>query len=205
MKLHCPYLVFRLLCFLSFIFSAQLVSANKILTKEDNAIRFTENKGQIRNQFGFERPNVLFYGKSNNFSFHILKTGASFQLKEKALNNLSPKDNSNKSNISLYRVDMEWVNANTFAEVEKGDPFSDLENFYTGDQSNGVTDVSSYKSIRIINLYPGISIRWYQGKDGLEYDFEVSPGADISNIQLKINGAKSVKILRDCNIEINTQ
>jgi len=212
MKPHCPYPVLRLVCFLSFIFSTQFANANRIIFEEENAIRFTENKGQVKDQFGLERPDILFYGKSHNFTFHILKSGASVQLREnnqasrnvKALNSLTPKDNYNKTKCSLYRVEMEWVNANTFAEVEKGEAFSDLENFYIGDQPNGVTDVNSYKSIRIINLYPGISIRWYQGKDGLEYDFEVSPGADISNIQLKINGAKSFKILKDGNIEINT-
>ena len=48
-------------------------------TAAATAIDFTENKGQISDQFYKPRPDVLFSGEAGGLTFHIRDNGVSYQ------------------------------------------------------------------------------------------------------------------------------
>ena len=66
--------------------------------------------------------------------------------------------------------------------------------FLSGDSSEWRTDVPNYGSIVYRDLYPGIDLRCYGNGRQLEYDYIVSPGADYTQVRMRYDGAKSVRI-----------
>ncbi|MBV8053178.1 MAG: SBBP repeat-containing protein, partial [Acidobacteriaceae bacterium] len=54
--------------------------------------------------------------------------------------------------------------------------------------------------VRYASIYPGIDLVYYGNRGRLEYDFEISPGADARRIALKFGGAKRTSIDSDGNV-----
>jgi hypothetical protein len=108
------------------------------------------------------------------------------------------------SKTTTYRIDINWLNANSNFEIEKGEAELGFENFYTAACPNGVTNVKTYKEIKYKNIYNGIDLKWYQKNGALEYDFILQPGADPKKIQLEILGAEKISINKKGELEIKT-
>jgi hypothetical protein len=51
--------------------------------------------------------------------------------------------------------------------------------------------------VRRAGLYPGVDVVYYGQGSGLEYDFELAPGADPSLIRMRFDGATSVRLSAD--------
>ena len=62
------------------------------------------------------------------------------------------------------------------------------------DPSKWKKDIPHYGRVRYGQIYPGIDAVFYGNQRQLEYDFEVSPGADPAAIRLSFDGAKSLRI-----------
>ena len=56
------------------------------------------------------------------------------------------------------------------------------------------TGIPTFGRVHYAAVYPGIDMAWYGNSAGLEYDFEVAPGADPSRIGLTFAGAESVSV-----------
>jgi hypothetical protein len=56
------------------------------------------------------------------------------------------------------------------------------------------TGIPTYGRVRFSDVYPGIDLVYYGNQRQLEYDFELSAGADPSRIRLGLEGAKSLRI-----------
>jgi len=196
-------------------FSAFAFSKNGFI-KGQNALKFTENKGQLSDQNHQSRPDIHFYGHSQGMNFHLKGTGVSYQLsrvdqwKEITDPNVQGQKNATNQTIkvpqnsTLYRIDIDWVNANPLARPETGEAYPEFANYYLDVCPDGALGVKSYKSIRYKGIYSGIDLIWYEGKEGLEYDYELSPGADYRQIQMRISGAEKVKVNKQGALEIST-
>jgi hypothetical protein len=139
-------------------------------------IFFRENKGQVHDQLGWLRSDILFSGVINGLEFHLKNDGLQYQQRN--------------ASGDIYRVDVKWVNAKPSAEVKCGRQLPGEENFYN--QPKGglpITRVKQYESVTYHNLYPGIDLVWYIRGGNLEYDFIIHPGADPGIIQMEIKGA----------------
>jgi Big-like domain-containing protein/IPT/TIG domain-containing protein/beta-propeller repeat-containing protein len=62
------------------------------------------------------------------------------------------------------------------------------------DASKWRTGVPTYARVRYAGVYPGVDLVYYGDQRQLEYDFVVAPGASPKPIQLRFDGAKSVKL-----------
>lgn len=67
-------------------------------------------------------------------------------------------------------------------------------NYFRGPESRWVTGVPAFGRIRFEQVYPGIDVIYYWREGDLEYDFEVSPGADPGLIRLHAEGADELRI-----------
>jgi len=176
--------------------------------KNNSAISFTENKGQIHDQNYKLRPDVLFGGSDGNLVFHLKNNGISYQLnrvdtwkKESDLikNHADAKIQKDEEKLvadqsTIYRLDINWLNANTNAEVTKQNPLDGFNNYYLENCPNGALNVKSYQQITYQNIYEGIDLKWYEKDGRLEYDYLVSAGADYKQIQLEIKGADKITL-----------
>ena len=176
--------------------------------KTNSSISFTENKGQIHDQNYKSRPDVLFGGSDGNLVFHLKNNGISYQLnrvdtwkkesdlstKKAGFENAEAQTKLVADQTTIYRLDINWLNANTNAELTKQNPLDGYNNYYLENCPNGVLNVKSYQQITYQNIYDGIDLKWYEKDGHLEYDYLVSAGADYKQIQLEIKGADKLAL-----------
>jgi hypothetical protein len=176
--------------------------------KTNSGISFTENKGQIHDQNYKSRPDVLFGGSDGNLVFHLKNNGISYQLnrvdtwkkesdlstKKAGFENAEAETKLVADQRTIYRLDINWLNANTDAEVTKQNPLDGFNNYYSENCPNGALNVKSYQQITYQNIYDGIDLKWYEKDGHLEYDYLVRAGADYKQIQIEIKGADKLTL-----------
>ena len=176
--------------------------------KTNSSISFTENKGQMHDQNYKSQPDVLFGGSDGNLVFHLKNNGISYQLnrvdtwkkesdlstKKAGFENAEAETKIVADQTTIYRIDINWLNANTNAELIKEKPLDGFNNYYLENCPNGALNVKSYQQITYQNIYDGIDLKWYEKDGRLEYDYLVSAGADYKQIQLEIKGADKLAL-----------
>ena len=172
-------------------------------------ISFTENKGQIVDQNSNARPDVLFGGHSNGMTFHLRNSGISYQLSKinKTKEWIDPKTSQSTVIVdqrTIYRVDINWLNTNSNAQIIKGTSVVGFDNFYTTGKNEGILNVQSFEDVTYQNLYNGINLKWYQKDEQLKYDYICAAGSDYTQIKLQISGADQLFVDSDGNLIIET-
>ncbi|MCC6373112.1 MAG: gliding motility-associated C-terminal domain-containing protein [Bacteroidia bacterium] len=176
----------------------------------NNALSFTENKGQVYDQNNQSRPDVLFGGQSNGLVFHLRKNGISYQLNridkwktEKLNSGANKKENKPKGieQSTVYRVDINWLNTGHNPSILRGRELEGFSTFYT---SNNPVTVKSFGEITYQHLYKGIDLKWYEKNGELKYDYLCAPGSDYKKIKLQIEGALHLSINPKGELEIAT-
>jgi hypothetical protein len=179
---------------LTFFAGTAKKAANEV-TNQNPGISFTENKGQIHDQNYLPRPDVLFGAITKNMAVHIKRTGVSYQLyRVDRYNEIEdPKTKKKFKEIAqqtIYRVDLNWVNANSNVPTTQDEVLPGYNNYYLENCPNGALYVRSYKGVTLKNLYKGIDLHYY-GKCGeLKHDYIVAARADYRQIQVKVEGAQ---------------
>lgn len=187
--------------------------------REQLPVAFTENKGQVIDQNHRPRPDVLFGGSSNGLIFHLKRGGVSYQLervdewkteifdtKRGAILGAKLKDQIVKlpARTTVYRIDVNWVNANPNAELIREDQVGGEVNFFTNNTPGGITGVKTYEGLTYKNIYPGINLHYYSQSGHLKYDFIVAPNSNYRKIKLQINGAEKIELNAGGGITIKT-
>ena len=158
--------------------------------RSNTGISFTENKGQIHDQNYKPRPDVLFGGESNGLVFRLRNNGISYQLNridswKKREDPVVMKGHPKNFDTSLvpdqstiYRLDINWLNANTQATIQKGKAYEGYNNYYLESCPNGALKVKSFEDITYQNIYNGIDLKWYQKNGQLKYDYNGTKKTD---------------------------
>ena len=85
---------------------------------------------------------------------------------------------------------VEFEGANSQAYLEFKDPAPWVENYFLGaDSRSWKTGIHPYSVLYMRDVYPNISLRFYESKGQLEFDFILEPGADVRDIRMKIEGS----------------
>jgi hypothetical protein len=189
-------------------------AGNPNLNKEKTGnVSFTENKGQVHDQYNNPRPDVLFGGTDGSLIFHIRNNGISYQLqrvdKLKTFKIHNPiknviEDVQVPAQTSIQRLDIDWLNANEAIQISYGNTYEGYANFYMENCPKGVRNVRTYKDVTLNNIYDGISLKWYQKDGHLKYDYYVAPRADYTNIKLEIKGALEINLDNQGGLIIKT-
>ena len=173
-----------------------LVQASKWGNSEKNQYHFEENKGQVKElQTGKTASFVSFSLKQGNTTIFLLKNGGiAWQINkiESTDNSNSEKSvvsenetidaNSNFDNykIETYRMDMNFINANTSCIIETKGKSDDYVNY----NNHTISNVYQYQQITYKDIYPGIDWVIRSQKEGIKQEFIVHPGSDPSLIQM---------------------
>lgn len=199
--------------FLIFTFHINCLHAITDLPKTSTTLSFKENKGQVSDQYYKARPDVLFSGTAGNLLFHLKNNGIAYQLnrvdswtKQEGITPIRHgKENiAEPDQITIYRLDINWLNANTDASIKKGEVLEGYDNYYLETCPQGALHVKSYKNITYQQLYAGIDLKWYEKNGNLKYDYLVAAGADYKQIQLEFNGAEKLNISKKGELVIKT-
>jgi hypothetical protein len=159
-------------------------------------LSFEENRGQTD-------PRVKFISRGNGYSLFLTSTDAVLKLREPLASKHPPSREGNRSKFSAVRIRLKG--ANPAPEIAGVDELAGKSSYFIGrDPKRWHTDIPSFAGVRFRNIYPGVDLV-YRGEQGrLEYDLEVSPGADPARIKLEIDGARKLSLDRAGDLVITT-
>ncbi|MDZ4803237.1 MAG: LamG-like jellyroll fold domain-containing protein [Candidatus Eisenbacteria bacterium] len=85
-------------------------------------------------------------------------------------------------------------------------PAPHLSHYYSGsDPAAWHTAVRNFGAVRYAALYPGIDLVYHGGDGQLEYDFELSPGADWKQIRLHYDGVERLAVTPAGDLSVTTR
>jgi hypothetical protein len=177
------------------------------LPKETEVVCFAENKGQVTDQNGKSRPDILFGGSTKGVNFHLKKNGVSYQLnrvdKWKKIKLHTSNETVEKiDEATVYRLDFNWINTNPSVEVLPSQPLTGVSKFLNSGTKEIIS--GSFSELLYKGIYKGIDLKWYEKNGELEYDYIVEPGADYSQIKFEIKGAEEIRINKNNDLVIKT-
>src|SRR5215831_18365755 len=139
---------------------------------------FEPNVGQTDNR-------VQFLARGTGYGLFLTNDGAVLSL-------LGGKSAAQRSS-SVIRMSL--VGATGNAAAQGADILPGTSNYFLGnDPKRWHRNVAQYARVRYASVYPGVDLVYYGSQGQLEYDFEVAPGADPKNVQLKFDGAQKLEL-----------
>ena len=120
---------------------------------------------------------------------------------EAILNLSAPAGGPSRSETLRLRI----AGANPRTDVAGADPLPG-RSFYLKGQNHARwrTSVPQFRSVRYAEVYPGIDLVFYGNESRLEYDFVVSPGASLKQVQLEVSGAGRPRIASNGDLILPT-
>ncbi len=170
---------------------------------------FIENKGQWPAE-------VKYLSRIGGMDVWIMDSGVVYDyyqiIRDEANSdeNFNPIMSSEKSEHRNYRVKGHVVravleNTNSIAGASGKGELAAYYNYFIGnDPGKWANFVSLYKEVQIQNIYEGIDIRYYFDNGLVRYDYQVAAGADISRIQLQLEGADGYSVNQAGELQIRT-
>ncbi len=87
------------------------------------------------------------------------------------------------------------LNASRNAAVSGEKRLPGTVNYFMGnDREKWHTGLPTFERLRYKSVYPGTDLIYYGNKGSLEFDFQLSPGAAPSQIRMRFEGARSLRI-----------
>ncbi len=167
--------------------------------KTANAVAFTENKGQwdasVRFLARTSGANLWVTEQGMTLDYHsfVPEPGQRPELKE------TPKGTTYGSVLRFT-----FENARPSAALGQRKQIA-YENYFLGqDSSHWASRVGRFDEVQTPSLYDGIGIRYYFDHGSPRYDLIVKPGADPSQVSMKIDGAQDVRINESGCLELRT-
>lgn len=164
---------------------------------------FVENKGQWDQQVHFktEAGNSAFFLTRDGYSILInhpedyqrladFNHGHGFDsLAKQQFRSAAP----GQMRAHAFHVKFLGGNFNTKPIMEK--PLEGIENYFIGnDPAKWASGCKTYQAITYKNVYPKIDVRYYVEENQLKYDLVLYPGADVSDIQMRYDGADKLSV-----------
>ncbi|OUR94317.1 hypothetical protein A9Q87_01330 [Flavobacteriales bacterium 34_180_T64] len=177
-----------------------------LLERLNNKVLYQENKGQIVDTDGNQRPEILFTSYTNGVRTYFKKDGISYVFEK---HNIDAKEvtygddpesfldsgineEQDDFTVEMHRIDLNLIGASEDFEIITYGQDKAFDNYYLGHVQ--VEKVYGYEEVIYENIYPNIDMVLYTKDGGMKYDFIVHPGGDPNVIQFKIDGDSKVEI-----------
>jgi hypothetical protein len=173
---------------------------------QQQPLLFIENLGQVKNHKGVTADDILFTARNAGAQLYITATGIHYQFtraekQKQHINADNFKRTIPKTETHRFTVSLQGSNPHPQVITEK-------QSVYTESYINAGSNVSgarSYEQVTLKNVYEGIDWVLYNKNGFLEYDFIVRPGADVSQIKMKVTDADNVNINKNGSLTIKTR
>lgn len=163
-------------------------------------LAFTENKGQVTDQFQHQRKDIDFRLEAGGgLNIYIGNGEIHYQFSRTVQNSGAGRNEGIAED--MYRMDVELVGADKNAEPVKEDEQGYREYYYTGGNE---MEVHSFGRIIYKNIYPAVDWVLYVRDGQLKHEFVVRPGGNVADIKLKYSGATSLKLNADGSLAAAT-
>jgi uncharacterized protein YjdB len=179
---------------------------------------FSENRGQIADEAGRPRPDILFSAHSGGAQVFLTATGIHYQFAKTTYPDGYDMTGASKFSTEptkqaeleaqiineTYHFSLTLAGANTHPVIRRESKNRYTENFYLPQCPDGIIDVATYSRIVYQDIYPDIDWVVYSKDNHLKYDFIVRPGGDVSNIRLQVKNATGVRITKRGELQLQT-
>jgi hypothetical protein len=159
-------------------------------------LKFELNQGQAE-------PNIKFISRGNGYTLFLSANEALFALQKRGFSQTEQVENvantPAQSNVAIAGlVNLKFSNANPAATLSGEEPLSEHINYLHGrNPANFQMNVPTFGRVRYKEMYPGVDLVYYGNQQRLEYDFELSAGADPGAIRLNYDGADALDVNRE--------
>ncbi len=138
---------------------------------------------------GQSEPEARFTARGAGYSLELQSASGLFRL-------AGPK-----GSVVPKTIAMEMVNANRKAGIKGEGQLPGKANYFpTSDPKTWFSNIPTYSRVHYSSVYPGVDVSFYGNANRLEYDFTLQPGADPSQIQMKLTGSEQARIDSDGNL-----
>jgi hypothetical protein len=178
------------------LFLVILLPATALKAQYSN-IEFVENKGQWDSRIKFlgQASAGMFSVQQNGFMVVQHKPEDWAKIGELAHNHGLSELAKKALTLHSHAYKVEFLNGNKTAEIVPDKPLPGYNNYFIGnDPSKWASDCKVYQGITVKEVYPNVDVRYYSNAGALHYDLIVKPGADISRIALKYDGADKLEL-----------
>lgn len=164
---------------------------------------FTENKGQVTDQYGKVRNDIYFVSTISGMQLTIGENGLHYQWKRSA-DTACKKDALENEQFDAHRVDARLTNSSTPSNIITEQVSADFNNYYLAHCPRGITGVKKYGKVTLQNVYNNIDWVFYSNNGDVEYDFVVKPGGNPDDILMSYEGATELNISETGSLIITT-
>ena len=107
----------------------------------------------------------------------------------------------------FHRLDVELTGAKLNPEILNEGKTGETKRYVLLAQGGKSVEVDKFMQVRYPEIYPGIDLLCYanSAEGGFKYDFILNPGANLSAIELEYNGAESLELKQDGNLNLKTR
>ncbi len=166
---------------------------------QSQSAAFVENKGQWDAQ-------ALFLSRTNGLNLWLTEQGMVFDFHRSVFTSKPSlvRHTSRTGYTNGQVVKMSFVNAQA-STVEGKTELSGKYNFFIGsDETKWVANARGFSQAVADQPYKGISVNYSIDKGQPRYDVVVAPGADPSQVGLKLEGADAAQVLPNGNLLLKT-
>jgi hypothetical protein len=143
---------------------------------------FEPNQGQTA-------PQVKFLARGAGYGLFLTADEAVLNLRRLSS---APRTATVPRPASSSVIRMKLEGANSAARVSGAEPLPGKSNYFIGnDPSKWRQNIPQYAHVEYKSVYPGVDLVYYGDQGQLEYDFQVAPGAEPSQIALSFQGAST--------------
>ncbi len=173
-------------------------SSDKIQFTKTNG--FTENLGQLKDQYGQNVADVLFLLTTPEMNVQLRKSGFSYEIKKTKIftTEILPGELEMISDSTQsHRIDINFIDLNNKFTIQYGETILGNQNYFIS--GIAVRNVKTYNRITYKNIFPQIDIEFLMNVDDEEnaffkYNFILHPGSNIQDIQLHFKGANYLSL-----------
>lgn len=185
-------------------FIAFLASAYPVFAQDYSNIEFIENKGQWDGPVKFKgevNAGAVFI-RSGGFTIlqHNQQDWAVLQSVHGPHNERPPGTiisarSDGRFVLRSHSYNVDFVGASPAMQVIPDKVIPAYNNYFLGsDPSKWASECHIYQAITLKDVYPNVDVRYYTYNGMLKYDIIAKPGADISKIALKYEGADKLQV-----------
>ena len=160
-------------------------------------IEFVENKGQWDSRIKFlgQVYAGMFSVEQNGFMVVQHRPEDWAKIGELAHHHGTSDLVKSAFTIHSHAYKVEFLNGNKISEIIPDKPLPGYNNYFIGnDPAKWASNCKVYQGITVKEVYPNVDVRYYSNAGAIQYDLIVKPGADISRIALKYNGADKLEL-----------
>ena len=154
---------------------------------------FEPNRGQAN--LDPADPRAAFIARTSGYTLLLGTEGAIITVPSPDKAKPRSKRNRPAQTERFHSVQMRLAGANPNPTLTAADPLPGKSNYLLGnDPAKWRTGIPQFARVRYENVYPGINLVFYGNQGRIEYDFQVAPGSDPAQAELKFDGADSVEL-----------